>query len=110
MDVDAAVRRLTTLGYVLQQRSPAQSERWGLLTRSAAVPFELLVVEHRAPLWRRHVWLRDYLRDDPARALHYARSKQRWAARHGVGTPGYKAAKQRFWAAVEDPVASRAGF
>jgi GrpB-like predicted nucleotidyltransferase (UPF0157 family) len=106
-EVDASTRLLANLGYVTQARSPRDSEPYSLLIRPGRIPFELLVVEHLGPLWTRHVWLRDYLRRDPARALEYARQKSRWAARYGSDTAGYKDAKRRFWAAVPDPAAER---
>jgi GrpB-like predicted nucleotidyltransferase (UPF0157 family) len=68
-DVDAAARRLGALGYVVDDRATPESEPWCLLSRAGQISFEMLVVEHLSPLWNRHVRLRDYLRDDPARAL-----------------------------------------
>lgn len=105
-DVDAAARLLTGLGYVTQDQAPAQSEPWALLLKSAQVPFEMLVVEHLSPLWNRHLSLREYLRRDPARAQAYGTLKSRWAARYGIGTPGYKQAKRRFWATIHEPAAT----
>jgi GrpB-like predicted nucleotidyltransferase (UPF0157 family) len=106
-DVAASTRLLTALGYGCDDRGPRDSEPWSLLSRPGQIPFELLVVEHRGPLWRRHLYLRDYLRRDPARALTYARLKSRWAARYGAGTHGYKQAKRHFWATIKDPAAKR---
>jgi GrpB-like predicted nucleotidyltransferase (UPF0157 family) len=105
-DVDASTRLLTRLGYLVHDRAARQSDSWRVLVRPAQVPFELLVVEHRSPLWNRMVYLRDYLRD-PARALTYVRLKARWAAQHGAGTPGYQQAKREFWANVEVPTDRR---
>lgn len=106
-DVDASTHLLKALGYMTHDRAPAESEPWSLLSKPGQIPFELLVVEHLGPLWNRHLWLRDYLRRDPARALAYGRLKSRWAARYGAGTPGYTQAKRRFWATVQDPAAQR---
>jgi GrpB-like predicted nucleotidyltransferase (UPF0157 family) len=106
-DVRASTDRLTSIGYRTLACSPPDGEPYRLLTRQGTIPFELLVVEHDSPLWRRHVGLRDYLRSDPERARAYGRLKSRWAARHGVDTAGYKEAKRRFWAAVEAPSAER---
>lgn len=102
-DVDPGTRLLGHLGYVTEDRAAPGSEPWSLLSRSGRIPFELLLVVYGGPLWRRHLWLREYLRRDPARALDYGRLKSAWAARYGAGTPGYKEAKRRFWAAVEGP-------
>ena len=98
--VDAAVHRLSSLGYRIEQRSPPESAPWALLAKPGGIPVELLMVEHDGALWRRHVGLRDYLRESPARALGYARLKARWAARYGLGTPAYKPAKRQFWARI----------
>jgi len=106
-DVNTAARLLTGLGYVTQDRAAAESEPWALLLKSGQIPFEMLVVEHLSPLWNRHLSLREYLRRDPARAQAYGTLKSRWAARHGIGTPGYKEAKRRFWATVHEPAATR---
>ena len=70
------------------------------MSRSDPIPFELLMMEHLTPLWRRHLRLRDYLRRDPARAVAYGRLKADWAAKYGSGTEGYKEAKRRFWASL----------
>jgi hypothetical protein len=78
-------------------------EPWSVLVRPAQIPFELLVVEHRGRLWDRMVYLRDQLRTSPQHALAYGQLKARWAARYGVGTPGYQQAKREFWAAIADP-------
>lgn len=105
-DVDASTRLLTSLlGYLPEDRSTPGSEPWSLISKSGQISFELLVVEHLGPLWTRHLGLRDYLRRDPGRAQAYGRLKSRWAAEYGPDTPGYKAAKRRFWAAVRDPAA-----
>jgi GrpB-like predicted nucleotidyltransferase (UPF0157 family) len=106
-DVDASTHLLTGIGYRVHDRAPPESDPWSLLLRAAPIPFELLVVEHRSPLWNRTVRSRDYLRQDPARALAYGRLKSRWAARHEAGTAGYQEAKRRFWDAVNDPAAGR---
>jgi GrpB-like predicted nucleotidyltransferase (UPF0157 family) len=106
-NVSAVARLLTGLGYVVQDRAPPGSEPWSLLSRPGEIPFELLVVGHLAPLWNRHLSLRDSLRRDPARALAYGRLKTRWAARYGTDTRAYKQAKQRFWAAIQDPTVDR---
>jgi GrpB-like predicted nucleotidyltransferase (UPF0157 family) len=106
-DIENGTRLLTGLGYVVDDRAPPESEAWSLLSRPSEIPFELLLVAHRSPLWSRHLWLRDYLRSDPSHALAYGRLKSRWAARHGVGTPGYKQEKRRFWASIRDPPAGR---
>jgi GrpB-like predicted nucleotidyltransferase (UPF0157 family) len=106
-EVDAGTRLLTALGYVMYDRSPPESEPWSLLARPGQISFELLMVSHRGALWNRHLWLRDYLRHNPARARDYGRRKTHWAARYGAGTHGYKQAKRRFWAAVQDPVVTR---
>ncbi|MDQ3850163.1 MAG: GrpB family protein [Actinomycetota bacterium] len=102
-DVRTATRLLTAIGYVIEDRAPPEAEPWSLLSRRGQIPFELLLVEHHGPLWRRHLWLRDYLRRDPARAIAYGRLKSGWAARYGAGTRGYKQAKRRFWGAVQEP-------
>jgi GrpB-like predicted nucleotidyltransferase (UPF0157 family) len=106
-DVDAGACRLTALGYAVDDRGTPESEPWCLLSRAGQISFEMLVVEHLGPLWNRHLGLRDYLRDDPARALAYGRLKARWAARYGLDTPAYKHAKRRFWSAVRDPTTDR---
>lgn len=106
-EIDASTRLLSSIGYAMQSRSPPDWEPYSVLVKPGEIPFELLVVEHRGPLWSRIVWLRDYLRDDPARAAEYVRQKAGWAARYGAGTPGYQDAKRRFWAAVPDPAAQR---
>lgn len=106
-DVRASTDRLESIGYRTLACSPPDGEPYRLLTRRGTIPFELLVVEHDGPLWRRHVGLRDYLRSDPERARAYGRLKARWAARHGVDTAGYKESKRRFWAAVKSPSADR---
>ena len=96
------MRLLTGLGYVTSARAPSGSEQWGLMTRPGKIPFEVLIVGHLSRLWRRHLWLRDYLRRDPERARAYGRLKSKWAARYGSDTEKYKQAKRRFWASVED--------
>lgn len=99
-DIEQSARLLKGLGYVTEAHAPPPSEGWCLMSRPGPTPFELLLVKYRSSLWRRHLWLRDYLRRDPARALAYGRSKAEWAAKYGSGTDGYKEAKRRFWAAV----------
>lgn len=100
--IQASARRLSRLGYATDARPSPQSDDWRLMSRRGAIPVEVLIVEHGGRLWSRHLWLREYLRRDPRKALAYGRLKLEWAARHGAGTKSYKEAKRRFWATVEE--------
>jgi GrpB-like predicted nucleotidyltransferase (UPF0157 family) len=106
--VDTSTRLLTGIGYVLHNRGTPNGEPWSVLLRPAQIPFELLVVEHRGPLWNRMLYLRDHLRD-PQRALAYGQLKSRWAAHYGAGTPGYQQAKREYWAAIAVPSTTISG-
>ena len=99
-DIEEGAHLLKGLGYVTESRSPSPPESWYLMSRPAPIPFELLVVKYLGRLWRRHLWLRDSLRRDPARSLAYSRLKSEWAATYGSNTAGYKEAKRRFWALI----------
>jgi GrpB-like predicted nucleotidyltransferase (UPF0157 family) len=103
--LEASARSLEALGYSTSSSSAADG--WCLLAKPGRIPFEVLVVEHGGPLWRRHLGFREYLRRDPARAARYSRLKAEWAARYGAGTDGYKEAKRRFWIAVGESTRHR---
>lgn len=99
-DVERCADSLAGLGYVTTARPLSPSDGWRLMAKPDPIPFEVLIVRHLSPLWRRHLALRDYLRRDPAKALAYGRLKAEWAARYGADTEAYKEAKRRFWASV----------
>lgn len=99
-DIKESARFMAGLGYVTNARG--SSDGWYLMSKSGPISFEVLIVEHLGPLWRRHLWFRDYLRSDPTKALTYGRLKSEWAARYGVGTEAYKEAKRRFWISVAE--------
>jgi GrpB-like predicted nucleotidyltransferase (UPF0157 family) len=99
-DVERCADLLAGLGYVATSRPPSPSDGWCLMAKPGPIPFEVLIVQHLSPLWRRHLALRDYLRRDPAKARAYGRLKAGWAAKYGVDTKAYKEAKKRFWASV----------
>lgn len=105
-EVEPAARSLKGLGYTTS--SASFEDGWCLLSKPGTIPFEVLVVQHRSPLWHRHLGFREYLRGDPARAAAYARLKSTWAARFGAGSDGYKDAKRRFWISVGE-AARRSG-
>jgi GrpB-like predicted nucleotidyltransferase (UPF0157 family) len=91
---------LTALGYKATAHPPSPSDSWRLMAKPGPIPFEVLIVQHQSPLWRRHLALRDYLRCDPAKALAYGQLKAKWAAKHGADTEAYKEAKRQFWATI----------
>jgi GrpB-like predicted nucleotidyltransferase (UPF0157 family) len=91
------------LDYRLMSQSASSNERWAYLAKAGAVRFEVVIVRHLGPLWRRYVALRDYLRDDPSRVAAYAHHKAQWAIKHGAGTAGYNASKRKYWATIATP-------
>ena len=97
-DIEDSTNSLKRLGYCTASQAP--SEGWSLMSKATSIPFEVLIVEHLSPLWRRHLGFRDYLRRTPANAAAYSRQKEEWATRYGAGTAGYKEAKRRFWISV----------
>lgn len=99
-DIAECARLLMGLGYKTAERSESSSEPWYLMTREGPVPFELLLVEYQSPLWRRHLSLRELLRNDPKKAATYVRLKSEWAARYRTDTDDYKEAKRRFWSSI----------
>jgi GrpB-like predicted nucleotidyltransferase (UPF0157 family) len=103
VEVPPCVRALQPLNYGIVSQSQSPNEAWAHLTRMGAVQFDVLVVRHLGPLWRRHLALREYLRADPARAAAYGHLKVEWAASYGAGTASYKEAKRRYWNAIATP-------
>lgn len=99
-DVSRCADLLAGLGYAATVRPPSPSDGWLLMAKAGPIPFEVLIVRHLSPLWRRAVALRDYLRRDPAKAFVYGRLKAEWAARYGGDTEAYQEAKRQFWAKV----------
>jgi GrpB-like predicted nucleotidyltransferase (UPF0157 family) len=65
------------------------------------IPFELLLTPHLSPLWKRHLWFRDYLRRNPSTAIAYRQLKLEWANKYGPNTTAYKAAKRQFVTSIE---------
>ena len=78
-DIEESTSTLKRLGY--STVSQALSEGWSLMSKAVPTPFEILIVEHLSPLWRRHLGFREYLRRSPANAAAYGRRKTEWAAR-----------------------------
>jgi GrpB-like predicted nucleotidyltransferase (UPF0157 family) len=99
-DVNTCADLLTSLGYVTTAHPPSPSDGWRLMAKPSPIPFEVLIVQHLSPLWRRVMALRDYLRRHPAKALAYGQLKAKWAAKSGADTEAYKEAKRRFWGSV----------
>lgn len=99
-DVARCADLLTGLGYVSTSHERSGADGWNLMARPGPIPFEVLIVRHLSPLWRRHLALRDYLRNNPEKALAYGRLKAEWATKYGVDTEAYKQAKRLFWASI----------
>jgi GrpB-like predicted nucleotidyltransferase (UPF0157 family) len=103
--IEQCARLMNRIGYVTSTES--SRDGWCLMTKAGPIPIEALLVEHLSPLWNRHLFFRDYLRADPRKASEYERLKSQWAARYGVGTEGYKKAKQQYWIAIGESAVAR---
>jgi GrpB-like predicted nucleotidyltransferase (UPF0157 family) len=94
-DVPEAIRRLATLGY-RHEGDKGVPRREAFKSPSDEPRHHLYVVVDDSPAYRRHVWIRDYLRAHPNEARAYGELKRRLAEAHRDDRAAYTAAKDEF--------------